>query len=139
MARNFVFSFFIAALPATISVIGLKGLHFSSSELGLLFASMGAGSVVAALFIFSRVRKLFAGNVLSLSNSVIALTFLLIASIHRPFFFLLMASIAGAAWTISASELWVTGQQAIPDWARGRLTAAIITICQGATVLGGVL
>ena len=139
MARNFVLSFFIAALPATISVIGLKGLHFSSSELGLLFASMGAGSVVAALFIFSRVRKLFAGNVFTLSNSVIALTFLLIASIHGPFFFLLTASIAGAAWTISASELWVTGQQAIPDWVRGRLTAAIITICQGATVLGGVL
>ena len=40
---------------------------------------------------------------------------------------------------MSASELWVGGQQAIPDWARGRLTAAIITISQGATVLGGVI
>ncbi len=66
MARNFEFSFFISAIPAIAPVIGLKGLHFNSSELGLLFASMGAGSVIAALFILSWVRKLFAGHVLTL-------------------------------------------------------------------------
>jgi predicted MFS family arabinose efflux permease len=136
MARSFEFSFFISAIPAVAPIIGLKVLHFNSSELGLLFASMGTGSVIAALFIVSWVRKVFAGNVLTLSNSVIALTYLLIAFIHEPSFFFLAAAFAGAGWTVSASELWVAGQQTIPDWARGRLTAAIITISQGATVLG---
>ena len=32
-------------------VVGLKVLHLSSSSLGLLFTSMGAGSVVGAVFI----------------------------------------------------------------------------------------
>jgi hypothetical protein len=139
LARNFEFSFFISAIPAVAPIIGLKVLHFNSSELGLLFASMGAGSVIAALFIPPWVRKLFAGNVLTLSNSVIALIDLLMAFIHEPSFFFLAAALVGAGWTVSASELWVAGQQAIPDWARGRLTAAIITISQGATVLGGVI
>ena len=139
MARNFEFSFFMSAIPAVAPVIGLKGLHFNSSELGLWFASMGAGSVIAALFILSWARKLFAGHVLILSNSVIALIYLLIPFIHAPSFFFLAAAFAGGGWTVSASELWVASQQAIPDWARGRLTAAIITISQGATVAGGVI
>jgi predicted MFS family arabinose efflux permease len=139
VARNFEFGFFMSAIPAVAPIIGLKVLHFNSSELGLLFASMGAGSVIAALFILSWVRKLFAGNVLTLSNSVIALIYLLMASIHEPPLFFLAAAFAGAGWTVSASELWVAGQQATPDWARGRLTATIITISQGATVLGGVI
>jgi predicted MFS family arabinose efflux permease len=136
MARNFEFSFFMSAIAAAAPIVGLKLFHFNSSELGLLFASMGAGSVVAALFILSWVRKVFAGNVLTLSNLVIALTYLVIAFIHEPSLFFLAAAIAGAGWTVSASELWVAGQQTIPDWARGRLTAAIITISQGATVSG---
>jgi MFS family permease len=139
MARNFEFSPFMSAIPAVAPVIGLKGLHFNSSEFGLLFARMGAGSVIAALFILSWVRKLFGGNVLILSNSVIALIYLLIPFIHAPSFFFLATAFAGAGWAVSASELWVAGQRAIPDWARGRLTAAIITISQGATVTGGVI
>jgi MFS family permease len=137
MARNVEFSFFIAVVPAVAPIIGLKVLHFNSSELGLLFASMGAGSVIAALFILPWVRKVFAGNVIALSNSVIALTYLLIAVTHEPRFFFVAAAVTGAGWTVSASELWVTAQQIIPDWARGRLTAAIITLSQGATVVGG--
>ena len=129
----------MSAFPATAPIIGLKVLHFNSSQLGLLFASMGVGSAIAALFILSWVRKLFAGNVLTLSNSVIALIYLLIAFIHEPSFFFLAAAFVGAGWTVSASELWGAGLQAIPDWARGRLTAAIITISQGATVAGGVI
>jgi len=139
VVRNFEFSLFISAIPAVVPVIGLKGLHFSSSELGLLFASMGSGSVIAALLVQSWVRKFFAGSVLTVSNSVIALIYLLIAFNHEPAWFFLAAGLAGAGWTVSASELWAAGQQAMPEWARGRLTAAIITVSQGATVLGGVI
>jgi hypothetical protein len=138
MARSFEFSFFMSAIPSAAPIAGLKLFQFNSSELGLLFASMGAGSVIAALFILSWVRKVFAGKVLTLLNSVIALTYLLIVFIHEPSLFFLVAAVAGAGWIVSASELWVAGQQTIPDWARGRLTAAIITISQGATVPGGV-
>jgi len=40
---------------------------------------------------------------------------------------------------MSASELWVVAQRAIPDWARGRMNATVIMISQGAMALGGVM
>src|SRR5262249_27860353 len=56
LVRNFLFALFISILPALMPVVGLKVLHFSPSDLGLLFTSMGAGSVVGAAFIVPRLR-----------------------------------------------------------------------------------
>jgi hypothetical protein len=40
---------------------------------------------------------------------------------------------------MSASELWVAAQRAMPNWARGRMNATVIMISQGAMALGGVI
>jgi hypothetical protein len=40
---------------------------------------------------------------------------------------------------MSASELWVAAQRAMPAWARGRMNATVIMISQGAMALGGVI
>jgi hypothetical protein len=42
-------------------------------------------------------------------------------------------------WTLSASELWVASQRAMPDWARGRMNATMVMVAQAATALGGVI
>jgi hypothetical protein len=46
--RNALFSLFIAVVPALMPVLGLKELHLGPSHLGLLYTSMGIGSVLAA-------------------------------------------------------------------------------------------
>src|SRR5262249_54157319 len=51
LARNFLFALFISVVPALMPVVGLKVLQLSSSNLGLLFTSMGAGSVLGAVLI----------------------------------------------------------------------------------------
>ena len=139
VARNLEFAFFISAIPALVPVIGLKLLNFSSSELGLLFTFMGTGSALAALLILPRAKKYFPREILTLSNLFIAVVYLLFCVVHEKPLLFLMASLAGAGWTVSASELWARGQSAIPDWARGRLTAIMITVCQGATALGALV
>jgi Transmembrane secretion effector len=53
--------------------------------------------------------------------------------------FLLVAAVAGIAWTVSAAELWVAAQRAMPGWARGRMNATVIMVSQGAMALGGIL
>jgi hypothetical protein len=131
LIRNFEFSFFIAAILALAPAIGLKVLHFNSSELGLLFACKGAGSVIAALFILSWVRKVFPRSVLTLSNSVIALVYLVMPCLHEAPVFFLAAAFAGAGWTVSASQLWVVGLQVIPDWARGVLFSITTLLTTG--------
>ena len=140
LGRNFLFSLFISAIPAVVPVVGLKVLHLSSSNLGLLFTSMGAGSMIGALSIAPWFRARYSSNALILSaNLLIVLTYALMGLVHQTELFVLVAALASVGWTLSASELWVTAQRAMPDWVRGRMNATIIMVSQGAMVIGGLM
>jgi MFS family permease len=140
LARNLLFAFFISIIPALIPVVGLKELHLNPSDLGLVFTCMGAGSVVGALFILPWTRARFHSNtVTNVANILVALVFFLMGTIRQPALFFLAAGLAGTAWTMAASELWVAGQRAMPSWARGRMNATIIMAAQGAMAFGGII
>jgi MFS family permease len=140
LARNVLFALFISAIPAVVPVVGLKVLHLNSSNFGLLFTSMGTGSVVAALFIVPWFRAHFSPNALTLSaNLLIVLAYGLMGFVRQIELFLLVAALAGVGWTLSASELWVAAQRAVPSWVRGRMNATIMMVSQGAMVLGGLI
>jgi Transmembrane secretion effector len=53
--------------------------------------------------------------------------------------FFVVAALAGVGWTMSASELWVAAQRAMPGWGRGRMNATVIMISQGTMACGGVI
>jgi MFS family permease len=140
LARNFLFALFISVVPALMPVVGLKVLQLSSSNLGLLFTSMGAGSVVGAVFIIPWLRARFSSDCLaSLANALLALVYVFMAFVRQTELFFVVATLAGVGWTLSACELWVAAQRTIPTWARGRLNALVIMISQGAMALGGVI
>ena len=140
LARNFLFALFISAIPALIPVVGLKVLQLSSSNFALLFTSMGAGSALGAVFIFPWLRARFSPDSLTvLANLLIVIAYVLMALIRRTEAFFIVAALAGLGWTLSASELWVAAQRAMPSWARGRMNAAVMMISQGAMVLGGTI
>jgi MFS family permease len=140
LARNILFAFSISVIPALIPVIGLKELRLRPCSLGLLFTSMGAGSVFSAVFLLPRAReKLSSNTIIVLGNTLNALVYLLMALVRQRELFLVVAALAGAGWTLSASELWVAGQRAMPSWARGRMNAAVIMVSQGAIALGGIV
>ena len=140
LARNFFFALFISVVPALMPVVGLKVLHLSSSNLGLLFTSMGAGSVVGAVFILPWLRARFSSDGLAfLANLLLVLVYACMAFVRQTELFFVIAALAGVGWTLSASELWVASQRTIPAWARGRLNAMVIMISQGAMALGGVI
>ncbi len=138
MVRNVLFAFFISVIPALVPVLGLKELRLQPCSLGLLFTSMGIGSVFSAIFILPRARERFSSNaVIFLANLVLVIVYLLMAVVRQRELFLVVAALAGGGWTMSASELWVAGQRAIPDWIRGRMNATVIMVSQGALALGG--
>jgi predicted MFS family arabinose efflux permease len=140
LARNFLFALFISVIPALMPVVGLKLLHLSSSNLGLLFASMGAGSVIGAVFIIPRLRARLSPEFITFSaNLLLVLVYVLMALVRQAEVFFVVAALAGAGRTMSASELWVAAQRAMPTWARGRMNATVIMISQGAMALGGVI
>jgi MFS family permease len=140
LARNVLFAFFISIIPSLVPVVGLKELHLDPSNLGLVFTSMGVGSVLGAVFLLPWARGRFHSNTVTLlANVLVAIVFFLMGVVRQPELFLLAAGLAGTAWTMAASELWVAGQRAMPSWARGRMNATIIMAAQGAMALGGVI
>jgi MFS family permease len=140
LARNFLFALFISVIPVLVPVLGLKVLHLGSSQLGFLFTSMSVGSVFGAVFVISWLRARFSSDSVTLTaNLLIVLAFVLIAFVRQAEVFFAVAAIAGVGWTLSASELWVAAQRAMPCWARGRMSATVIMISQGGMALGGVI
>jgi MFS family permease len=139
LVRNALFAFFIALIPALIPVVGLKELRLTALGCGIMFSSMAAGAVLAAIFVAAWVRANFSPNMLTIvANLVIAIVYLLMAFVRDQMLFMSVAALAGIGWTLSASELWIAGQRAMPDWARGRINATFIMFSQGAMTLGGI-
>ena len=68
-----------------------------------------------------------------------AAVILLMAFVRQKQLLLVVATLAGVAWTCTANELWVAGQRAMPVWARGRMNATVLMFSQGAMALGGVM
>jgi MFS family permease len=140
LLRNVLFAFIISVIPSLLPVVGLKKLHLDPSGLGLIFTSMGTGSVAAAVFVLPWMRARFHSNIITVvANALVAAVFFLMAFSDVEWLFLIAACMAGIAWTMAASELWVAGQRAMPVWARGRMNATIIMAAQGATALGGIV
>jgi MFS family permease len=140
LTRNFVCSLFIAAVPALVPVVALQHLRLQASHLGLVFTSMGIGSLLGATLILPYARAKASPNTLTILAGVMLVVVLVLMSIvPNLWMFLPVTALAGISWTVKASELWIAGQRAMPDWARGRMNAVNLMASQGAVALGGVL
>ena len=140
LARHALFSFFISIIPSLMPVVGLTELHLKASHLGYLFTAMAVGSVISGAFIIPWARARYSPQRITTSaNLVLLLNGCLMVLVHRPLVFLVVAALGGMGWTLSASELWVASQRAMPEWARGRLNAILVMFAQAATALGGVI
>jgi MFS family permease len=138
LARHALFSFVISIIPALMPVVGLKVLHLQASDLGYLFTSMAVGSVLVGVFVISWARARYSSQRITTgANLFLVVVYILMVYVHGPPAFLAVAALGGAGWTLSASELWVASQRAMPGWARGRMNATITMVAQGATALGG--
>jgi MFS family permease len=115
-------------------------LHLNASQLGLLFTSQGIGSVAGAVVIIPWLRARYSSNLLIvLANLLVASVYVLMAFVRQPWVFFAVAAMAGIGWTLSASELWVAAQRAMPSWVRGRMSATVMMVSQGAMAIGGVI
>jgi MFS family permease len=140
LARDSLFGLCIAVVPALVPVVALQHLRLHASELGLVFTSLGIGSLLGAILVLPYARAKATPNMLTIVASVnLVAVFLLMAVVSNLWIFLLVAALVGISWTVSASELWIACQRAVPDWARGRMTALNIMASQAGVALGGIL
>jgi len=139
LVRNAIFSSFVVVIPALTPVFLLKELRLDASSLGLVFASMGVGSVAAAIFVLPRLRSRFSSDVLiMISQLTLSGIYLLMTMVNHCVYCLVPMALAGASWTVAGSELWVIAQRAMPKSIRGRVSAIMMIGSQGAMTLGGI-
>jgi MFS family permease len=140
LARDFLFGLFIAAVPALTPVVAFQHLRLDAGHLGLVFTAMGTGSLVAATLLLPYARARATPNMLTILAGVVLMAVLvLMALVSNLWQFLPVTGLAGLSWTVSASELWIAGQRAMPDWARGRMNAVHMMASQGGVAFGGIL
>ncbi len=138
--RNVLFSAVISAIPALLPIIALRACACSASQLGLIFASVGVGSLVGAMFVLPFLRKRFSTNMITTISVAILLVVYLTMAITRDVPPLMVSTaLAGVAWALAGSELWVAGQRVMPSWVRGRMNAFLIMLGQGGMALGAIL
>jgi MFS family permease len=140
LTRDFFFGLFIAVVPALVPVVALQHLRLQAGQLGLVFTSMGIGSLLGATLMLPYARAKASPNALTILAGVILVAVLvLMAIVPNLWVFLPVTALAGISWTVSASELWIAGQRTMPDWARGRMNAVHMMASQGGVALGGIL
>ncbi len=140
VARVSLFGVFISLIPALLPVVGLKRLELSASELGFLFTSLSIGAALGAAFVIPFLRRRFSPNgVTIIANGLLILVYFLMGCIRQTPVFLLAAGVAGIAWTVAASELWVAGQFAATESSRGRINAIYIMASNATSAIGGLV
>ena len=138
--RNLLFALVISVVPALLPVIALKEMQLSAAQLGLVFTSVGVGSLVGAVFALPYLRQHISSNaIISIALVIMTVVLLVIALIKQLPALMACAAFAGVAWALAGSELWVAGQQVMPGWVRGRMNAFQIMLGQGGIALGAVL
>jgi hypothetical protein len=89
---------------------------------------MGIGSLLGANLLLPYARAKVTPNLLTILAGVLLVAVLVLIAIVQNLSMLLpVAGLAGVSWTVSASELWIAGQRATPDWARGRMNAVLMS------------
>jgi MFS family permease len=138
--RNLLFSFVISVVPALLPVIALKELQLSATQLGIVFTCVGIGSLAGAVFLLPYLRQRISPNAItSAAMAILVLVLLAMAFFRHPHALMVCAAVAGVAWALAGSELWVAGQRVMPEWVRGRMNAIQIMLGQGGIALGAIL
>jgi MFS family permease len=135
--RNVLFTFVISIVPALLPVVALKELHLSAAELGLVFMCVAVGSLAGAVIALPYLRPRISANaIISIAMAVVVGVLIAMAFIHQMPALMICTVLAGVAWALVGSEIWVAGQRVMPGWVRGRMNSFQIVLGQGSIAAG---
>ncbi len=139
LTRVSIFFFHSTALLALLPLLarGLKG--GGAGTFTLLLASMGAGAIVAVLYL-PRLRQGYERDQLVLRGTLVQSAATAVMAIAPNVWVAVPAMMCGgAAWITVANSLSVSAQLALPDWVRARGMSMYQMAIMGATAIGAAL
>ncbi len=136
LVRISIFFFSSTALTALLPLVarGLQG--GGAGTFTLLLACMGAGAIVATMFL-PQMRRRLAGNELAMCGAAVQSVAMLVIA-FTPYIWLAVPAMlcAGAAWITTANSLSVSAQMGLPNWVRARGMSMYQMAIMGASALG---
>jgi predicted MFS family arabinose efflux permease len=131
----------VAIYPFTAAYWGLLPLIArrtgeGAEHYGLLLSAISAGAILGSIGHRLLRRRLGADWLVALDTAVTALSLALFAVAQDLVTALSACVLAGAAWVSILTSLYVSAQNALPAWVRGRGLAVFLTVIFGAVTLG---
>ena len=139
LTRISIFFFHSTALLALLPLLarGLQG--GDAGTFTLLLAAMGAGAIVAVLFL-PRLRQAYERDQLVLRGTMVqSLATAVMAFAPNVWVAVPAMLFGGAAWITVANSLAVSAQLALPDWVRARGMSMYQMAIMGATAIGAAI
>ena len=139
LVRISLFFFHSTALLALLPLIA-RGLHGgSAATYTLMLSSMGAGAIVAALFL-PRLRQGWSRDGLVARGSTLQSCAMLVVAFSPDAWYAVPAMFAaGMAWITTANSLSVSAQLGLPGWVRARGMSMFQMAIMGASALGAAI
>jgi predicted MFS family arabinose efflux permease len=140
LLRNVLFALVISIVPALLPVIALKEMQLSATQLGLVFMCVSLGSLAGAVMALPYLRPRISANAItSIAMAIVAGVLLAMVFIRQVPALMISTALAGVAWALAGSEIWVAAQRVMPGWVRGRMNSFQIVLGQGSIAVGAVL
>ena len=141
--RYFIMTqFWVAGVATLLALLPLVARSLHGGDAGtftLLLASMGAGAIIAAMFL-PRLRQLMARDTLVLRATLLQSVSTAVMAFAPNVYIAVPAMLLnGAAWISCANSLSVSAQLSLPDWVRARGMSMYQMAIMGASALGAAL
>ena len=136
LARAVAFFPFATAYWALLPLLARSQMTGGPEHYGILLGALGVGAIGGSFALNWLKARLGPDRVVAWATLATALALVLFGLAHETFVAICACLIAGAAWTLVLSILYVSAQVALPDWVRGRGLAIFLTVVFGATTVG---
>jgi predicted MFS family arabinose efflux permease len=127
---------FACAYLALLPLIARQQVAHGPEFYGVLLAVVSVGAVLGSVVLTLMRKKFDANAVVATGTAGLASALVLFGLARDAFTAGAAALMAGAAWTVVLSVLYVSAQLALPDWVRGRGLSIFLTVIFGSITLG---
>ncbi len=136
LIRAVAFFLFGSAYWALLPLVARSEMKNGAALYGALLGIIGLGSILGSATL-NRLKALLGPDGLAaLASVATALALAMYGAATSPALAMAASLVAGTAWIIMMTTLFVSAQVALPEWVRGRGLAILLTVYFGAMTLG---
>jgi len=136
LIRAIAFFPFGTAFWALLPLVARTQIGGGPQSYGILLGAIGLGAIGGSFALNWVKARIGPDEAAAVGTAATAIALVLFGVAHNFPTAICAGLIAGAAWTVVLSILYVSAQVALPDWVRARGLAIFLTIVFGASTIG---